>query len=76
MQWELMISRELTEMPWNLYCWPSRSNCMVNSLKSMRLGPVIAQFVARSKGLKDRGQTGETRTFPTHCHLNGEVLSI
>jgi 2-keto-4-pentenoate hydratase/2-oxohepta-3-ene-1,7-dioic acid hydratase in catechol pathway len=26
--------------------------------------------------LKDRGQTGVTGTFPTQCHLNGEVLSI
>jgi hypothetical protein len=38
--------------------------------------PVIAQFVARSKRLKDKGQTGKTGTFPTQCHLNGEVLSI
>jgi hypothetical protein len=40
------------------------------------LGLVIAQFVARSKRLKDKGQTGETGTFPTQCHLNGQVLSI
>jgi hypothetical protein len=40
------------------------------------LYPVIAQFVARSKRLKDKGQTGEIGTFPTQCHLNGEVLSI
>jgi hypothetical protein len=38
--------------------------------------PIIAQFVARSKRLKDKGQTGETGTFPTQCHLNGEVLYI
>jgi hypothetical protein len=36
--------------------------------------PVIAQFVARSKRLKNRGQTGITGTYPTQCHLNGEVL--
>jgi hypothetical protein len=28
-------------MTWNLYCWPSLSNCMVNSLKSMRMGPKV-----------------------------------
>jgi hypothetical protein len=37
---------------------------------------VIAQFVPKSKRLKDKGQIGETGTFPTQCHLNGEVLSI
>jgi hypothetical protein len=26
--------------------------------------------------LKDRDQTGVTGTFPTQCHLNGEVLSV
>jgi hypothetical protein len=26
--------------------------------------------------LKDGGQTGETGTFPTQCHLDGEVLSV
>jgi hypothetical protein len=28
------------------------------------------------KWLEDRGQTGVTGTYPTQCHLNGEVLSI
>jgi len=37
---------------------------------------VIAQFLARSKGLEDRGQTGVTGTYPIQCHHNGEVLSI
>jgi hypothetical protein len=31
MRWELMISGEPKMMPWNLYCWPSWSNYMVNS---------------------------------------------
>jgi hypothetical protein len=39
---------------------------------------VIAQFVEfvdrKAKGIV--GQTGETGTFPTQCHHNGEVLSI
>jgi hypothetical protein len=26
--------------------------------------------------LEDRGQTGTTGTFPTQCHLDGEVLSV
>jgi hypothetical protein len=26
--------------------------------------------------LKDRDQIGITKTFPTQCHLNGEVLSV
>jgi hypothetical protein len=26
--------------------------------------------------LKDRDQTGVTGTFPTQCHLDGEVLSV
>jgi hypothetical protein len=30
-----------------------------------RVVTVIAQFVARSKRLKDKDQTGETGTFPT-----------
>jgi hypothetical protein len=49
-----------------------------NQLEPFDLGVVfvIAQFVARSKRLKDKGQTGETGTFPTQCHLNGEVLYI
>ena len=38
--------------------------------------PVIAQFVARSKGYKVEGQIGVTGTYPTQCHHNGEVLSI
>jgi hypothetical protein len=41
MRWELMISEESTMMPWNLYCRPSWLNCMVNSLKSMRMGPKV-----------------------------------
>jgi hypothetical protein len=41
MRWELMILGELTMMPWNLYWWPSWSNCMVNSLKYMRMGPKV-----------------------------------
>jgi hypothetical protein len=40
------------------------------------LWPVIAQFVAGSKGYKVEGQTGVTGTYPTQCHHNGEVLSI
>jgi hypothetical protein len=26
--------------------------------------------------LQDSGQTGVTGTFPTQCHLDGEVLSV
>jgi hypothetical protein len=38
--------------------------------------PVIAQFVARIKGLRFEGQTGITGTNPTQCHHNGMVLSL
>jgi hypothetical protein len=37
---------------------------------------VIAQFVARIKGLRFNGQTGVTGTNPTQCHHNGMVFSI
>jgi hypothetical protein len=37
---------------------------------------VIAQFVARIKGLRFEGQTGVTGTNPTQCHHNGMVLSL
>jgi len=39
-------------------------------------GLVIAQFVARIKGLRFEGQTGVTGTNPTQCHHNGMVLSL
>jgi hypothetical protein len=42
----------------------------------IRVAPVIAQFVARSKGYKVEGQTGITGTYPTQCHHDGEVLSF
>jgi hypothetical protein len=37
---------------------------------------VIAQFVARIKDLRFKGQTGITGTNPTQCHHNGMVLSL
>jgi hypothetical protein len=46
MRWELMISGEPKVMPWNLYCFPSWSNCMVNSLKSMRMRPKVLSHSA------------------------------
>jgi hypothetical protein len=48
MRWELMISGEPTVIPWNLYCWPAYWNCMVNSLKSMRMGPRVRNHYAPS----------------------------
>jgi hypothetical protein len=39
-------------------------------------GPVIAQFVARIKGLMFEGQTGVTGTNAMQCHHNGMVLSL
>jgi len=41
MQWELMILGEPVVMPWNLYFCPFCLNCMVKSLKSMRMGPRV-----------------------------------
>jgi hypothetical protein len=41
MGWELMNLEEPIVMPWNLYCCPSCWNFMVNSLKSMRMGPRV-----------------------------------
>jgi hypothetical protein len=46
MRWELMISGEPMVIPWNLYFWPSWSNYMVNSLKSMRMGPTVLSLSA------------------------------
>jgi hypothetical protein len=37
---------------------------------------VIAQFVFLGHRLWDSEQTGVTGTFPTQCHLDGEVLSV
>jgi hypothetical protein len=70
------LKKKLVTMPILIFPdWGKEFHVQVDAL-SIALGTVIAQFVARSKRLKDKGQTGETRTFPTQCHLNGEVLSI
>jgi hypothetical protein len=49
---------------------------MNNFWAFFQLHPVIAQFVARIKGLRFEGQTGIIGTNPTQCHHNGMVLSI
>jgi hypothetical protein len=40
-RWELMFSGDPAVMCWNLNCCPSYCNCMVKSLKSMRMGPRV-----------------------------------
>jgi hypothetical protein len=49
MRWELMISGESVVMPWNLYFCPSCWNCVVNSLKYMRMGPRVCNNLKQEK---------------------------
>jgi hypothetical protein len=52
-------------MPWNLYCFPSWSNCMVNSLKSMRMG---------SKVLSHSAPHNVTTTHVDRKHMRFQVV--
>jgi hypothetical protein len=40
------------------------------------LSPCYHIVCSLGQRMKDRDQTGVTGTFPTQCHLNGEVLSV